>query len=314
MSFCCPDVSILKGRGDIYSIENHIWTWKSPPETICPMDSVLKNNITSNYLMMNSQYKGMNGVKGGIFLKNNQYNGFLTIVKQVIYCFYSQQVREVFPYFHPEIMWMGASENEYKSGYEAVTEYLIGTPPSKCRILNKNLTILYAGKGNCLVVGHYMAHTAENCGEILKEERRITFFGIKVLDQWKILHIHISDNGSIKDRPERNTPIILQDKKQVTHILRADNILYIEAVGGHAEIHEKSKLICMTQTLAEIKKKLPSQFFQVHRSYLINVLYVTELHRYEVKIDGRYAVPLSQKKYRQIRESILTRLEDCSLL
>lgn len=268
-------------------------------------------------------------------MKQNQYDNFFNIAEQVIHCFYAQQIQNVFSYFHPDIMWIGTAEKQYKAGYKAVSEYLLKISPSKCRVLNKNLTILYSGKGNCLVTGNYIVQTAEGSREILEEEQRMTLFGIKVMDEWKILHIHISNTFSLQEPGEMfphkvgkhtynymlrilrsklkmNIQIILQDKKQTTHILYAGNILYIEAVGGYTEIHEKNKVICIPQTLAEIKRQLPDQFVQVHRSYLVNVVYVTEIYRYEVKIGEKCTVPLPQKKYSQIRENILKRLEGIS--
>lgn len=53
-------------------------------------------------------------------MKQNQYDIFLNIAKQVIYWFYAQQIQNAFSYFHPDIMWIGTDEKQYKAGYKEV--------------------------------------------------------------------------------------------------------------------------------------------------------------------------------------------------
>ncbi|MBI2418487.1 MAG: response regulator transcription factor [Ignavibacteriales bacterium] len=55
-----------------------------------------------------------------------------------------------------------------------------------------------------------------------------------------------------------------------------NDILYIEAQGDYIQVHVKDKKYIMYNSMSEMQKRLPdNRFVRVHRSYIINLAYVT---------------------------------------
>lgn len=51
---------------------------------------------------------------------------------------------------------------------------------------------------------------------------------------------------------------------------------------------------------------LPEQFYRPHRSYLVNVLKIQNLSRYEIQMQDGTVIPVPPKKYAQVSEDIET--------
>jgi len=85
-----------------------------------------------------------------------------------------------------------------------------------------------------------------------------------------------------------------KDKKEINNIV-VNEIITIEAVGNYVRIYGKTKRIVIPKTLKSILEKFPEEFFQVHKSHIVNSKYVDYITKNEIII-GKYKVPLSRRK------------------
>jgi DNA-binding LytR/AlgR family response regulator len=88
--------------------------------------------------------------------------------------------------------------------------------------------------------------------------------------------------------------------------LSLDDIEYIEGMKDYVKIHvtKKDKPLISRTTLKSLELQLPQeQFFRVHKSYVINVDYVTRIQRGRIKTLN-YELPLSDNYREMINKMI----------
>ncbi len=79
---------------------------------------------------------------------------------------------------------------------------------------------------------------------------------------------------------------------------------------GQAEIVCIDQTISCTAPLHKIASWLPDTFYPIHRSYLVNVIYIVSLCRYEANLLSGIAIPIPARTYMQVRQDIERLLSD----
>lgn len=88
----------------------------------------------------------------------------------------------------------------------------------------------------------------------------------------------------------------LCDGKRQTKIL-VDDIIYIEHQNRKVFLNEKNGSHITTENLVEWKAKLPHSFFyQVHKSFIVNLHYVEEYNYTELYLIGGRRIPIASRK------------------
>lgn len=80
------------------------------------------------------------------------------------------------------------------------------------------------------------------------------------------------------------------------------SILYIHSQGKKTEVYCVDRVISCNTPIGELAEMLPEEFYQVHRGYIINTLYVTGLKRYEVSLVSGVTIPIPAQKYMQVKK------------
>lgn len=76
--------------------------------------------------------------------------------------------------------------------------------------------------------------------------------------------------------------------------LDVKDIMYIKSDNVYVEIFTPERRHIQRKFLGEIAKDLPENFVRVHRSYLVNMDYVSEVKRSYIRI-GEDKIPVSRK-------------------
>ncbi len=72
-----------------------------------------------------------------------------------------------------------------------------------------------------------------------------------------------------------------------------DDILFLEKDGNYMTYHTKGNKILARESISEALEKLPQQFIQCHKSYIINTSQIDIIEKHECQI-GHHRVPVSQ--------------------
>ena len=130
----------------------------------------------------------------------------------------------------------------------------------------------------------------------IKEERLMQ--SIAKLKQFGRLENPISVSGLQEiirqfQAPPKSTALAIKTGDRI-NLIRFENISYVEASDKYVFIHtvEGQKHIT-DQSLAALGEKLPSQFYRIQKSYIINKEKIKEMHRH---FNGRYLFIMDDKE------------------
>ena len=113
----------------------------------------------------------------------------------------------------------------------------------------------------------------------------------KVHKHWNLLQKQ--DNNA--DTTETNVLYLKCDYRFVR--VKCDDITYIEGQNEYLKIHQTTESPFLTHmTFKQISESLPSNFIQIHRSYIVNMKHVTSVERTQVTIEGGTQLPVSDSR------------------
>lgn len=90
-------------------------------------------------------------------------------------------------------------------------------------------------------------------------------------------------------------------------LLQGEDIVYIESAGGKCTVKTKTQTYEVKDTLINIEKKLPpQQFIRVHRSFVVNVNHINEIHpwfnsTYNLVMKDFSRVPVSRSYVKELK-------------
>lgn len=105
---------------------------------------------------------------------------------------------------------------------------------------------------------------------------------------------------------DENNWLLLTKKQTVRKILFKD-ILYCEAIGHDILfVLNNGAMEPYTYSLAELKNKVDDRFFQCHRSYLLNLAYVTAIENDAAIMTNGDSVLISRRKRKELSLRLLS--------
>lgn len=94
------------------------------------------------------------------------------------------------------------------------------------------------------------------------------------------------------ERKKISDSIYIREDSLLVSINLSD-ILYFEASGDYVKIGTDDRLRVTHSTLSKIEKKLPKEFFKVHRSYIVNLNKIKNIDQTNLQV-GDKIIPISQ--------------------
>ena len=172
-------------------------------------------------------------------------------------------------------------------------KFIIGIEGSDHFVISR-FTLTFQEKEN----EHYIVHQ-QNSYEYLKFTQENTSKAIHFNDE--TLHfIHLLLNTKSDQKK-----IVLKSGRQQTIVIHPQTILYIQGNGKNTTIYCMDRILSCNESLNQIKEKLPKNFYQIHRSFIINTNYIRNIRRFEVELINNTVLPIPEKTYTKVREDLL---------
>jgi len=112
--------------------------------------------------------------------------------------------------------------------------------------------------------------------------------------------------GAEKEFSER---IVVKDDGRI-HLIKTKQIDWIEAAGNYVKLHIGRSAYMLRETMKRLEDKLnPEKFIRIHRSTLVNIDRITELHPlfsgdYSVVLEDKTELSMSRHYQKRLRELI----------
>lgn len=242
----------------------------------------------------------------------------------------------VLDYCDDNVVWVGSIQSQFMEGKDAVTQDFQNSMRElkPCHLLGQEFIIAQNTGNACTIVGRYLTTTDDEVEYFLQVQQRCTFVWEQTGDGLKIKHIHISNPmGELKVAEgklfvnelgkmageylmnhirtmQEKKQIIVTDKNDIIHFLVLSEVVYVDANGRDCIIHTvQGEHINARMSITNFLAAAGENFISVHRSYVVNKTYISNIKKYEIIMLDGSRIPIPIKKYKEVRE-ILTGLHD----
>lgn len=96
---------------------------------------------------------------------------------------------------------------------------------------------------------------------------------------------------------------LLIQQKGVLHAIPLRKIYYLESRGHQITVHTLEERTLCYDRLESMKERLPENFLQCHKSYLVNLDNVRRIERNRMILKNEEEVPISKSRYAQTRSA-----------
>ena len=91
------------------------------------------------------------------------------------------------------------------------------------------------------------------------------------------------------------------ERERVQLIL--SDIRYIEVYGREAVIHTKSRVYSTNRSLTELERELPGDFLRCHRSYIVNMNFVSNMSTSDFLLQDGMKVPIGAALRTKVKQN-----------
>ncbi|WP_455903515.1 LytR/AlgR family response regulator transcription factor [Clostridium sp.] len=249
--------------------------------------------------------------------------------------YWQKNCEVVLSYCADRVMWIGAEQREYMVGIEAVREdfYSLMEVLQPCILVNSEFVIIQNTGNACTIGGRYLVETGEDAEYFIQGEQRCTFTWELIDGEPKIRHIHVSNPiGEMKIvegqrfineigqmarkymeekiADLRSRPVAIEGVDGGTRFISTSDILYAEARARYCDLTLKTgEIFSAKMSLTGFEKIADPYFVRVHRSYIVNIRYLSRIQPCEVLMQNKVRIPIPEKRFVEIREQIMKQFQ-----
>ncbi|MDE7479054.1 MAG: LytTR family transcriptional regulator DNA-binding domain-containing protein [Lachnospiraceae bacterium] len=119
----------------------------------------------------------------------------------------------------------------------------------------------------------------------------------------------IVGNDKITDNKNERKGLFIKTKKRV---LDQADILYIESMAKKVEIHTTGadESIEIYATMKELEEQLGENFYRCHRTYIVNMAYITKYRRDCITLTNGDKIYVAKKRYHEFVKAYQCYLKD----
>lgn len=253
-------------------------------------------------------------------------NEIINLSKDVINSFYGRNIEKNIDYLAEDFMWIGAFDFQYtlsKTDFLGIVQSELNSNPFV--MMDEEFFVLSKSTTSYVVCGKFKLFAQTNNELTIKTHTRMTIIWKYVGDELKIIHIHGSNaqdislydpNPSAKLHPANDffssiTLLNIDDSEEKIGFRTIDGkykyflkseIQYLEANMQSTFVHTIHGCTEISGLLLENSKKLPENFYRIHKSYIVNCSLVSYIERYKATLSDDTKLPISKEKYINFRE------------
>lgn len=147
--------------------------------------------------------------------------------------------------------------------------------------------------------------------KIIYEHTSYEYFNEKALIDGKSLSMDMYTFQFVKhlllDNPKQERLCITTGSRTI--FLDMNTLLYIQGDGHGTQLYCIDKTVSCTKSIREIKEELTDDFYQIHRSYIINTRYLTSLYCYKAELISGICLPIPALNYGKVKQELETKLK-----
>lgn len=264
-------------------------------------------------------------------MKKEDIDHCIELTKELMVRHYQKDDDFAIRYLHRNCIWIGSCAEEFYQGKDEIAAVLKREAKElpDIQLTGFDYVCVSHDTHSCVITGRHTGQTTNSSGEIYRDVQRVTFVWKKNKDEFLIMHIHVSNpmnnlqDGEIFPHKigkftkgyfemlvnrdiKKNGTITIKDRKNRYHVIQINEIMYCEAFDMNCIIHLPENDVFGRLTLLDfeqlLNEKNKDMFKRVHKSYLVNRYHALSLSRYELTLQNKVNVPVSQERYNEVRD------------
>lgn len=137
--------------------------------------------------------------------------------------------------------------------------------------------------------------------QILLKEMNLVGYLTKPIDS-SVVTRYLS---KVKDRKIQANHINLTSQGMVVRLV-TNEIIHVESHNHQSHVHTKNDRYVVYEKISDILKRLPEEFVQCHKSFLVNLEYVSALDGKEVVMKDGKRIAISRTYYNSMKDKFFT--------
>lgn len=106
---------------------------------------------------------------------------------------------------------------------------------------------------------------------------------------------------------QKERSVLIQTDAGIVRVALED-ILWLESDRMHTFIHTKTEVFRTRKGISKFENELDRSFYQIHRSFIVNLKFISRITRTEVYIQNGEVLPLSRGKYDELHAALINNL------
>lgn len=253
----------------------------------------------------------------------------LAASREFVHRFWNADVQGCAAMLAPELVWIGAGENQFGQGMESfrtMHEDLMGESSRVILMSEEYRAIPSGGSRTIAVACQYVSYTDLFLSSLSALHQRVTLIWRARPEGMRLVHCHLSSpldgsptgSGSapclpaeqlVKLSEQTGGACMLRDVEGGLHYLRLPSVVYLEARKQSTVVHCTTGSFRLRDGISHVAEHLDPQgsglLVVVHRSYVVNALYVACIGRNTVSLTNGEELAFSTRR----RDEVLAQME-----
>ncbi|MCX7771757.1 MAG: LytTR family DNA-binding domain-containing protein [Clostridia bacterium] len=135
---------------------------------------------------------------------------------------------------------------------------------------------------------------------------------IKPVTEEKFKHVFLKALGEIKN--DRNRKYSFFTRENGLENIEINKIMYLESLLRRIIIYTSTNQFTYYASITAEEEKLKKyDFIRIHKSYLVNMLYIQRINKNNVVLKNGVVLPLSEHRFKLVFDSFTSYLARCSI-
>lgn len=253
------------------------------------------------------------------------HDKIIALTQLVLHGFYGRKIEHLHQYMSDDFMWIGAFHFQVttsKAQFLQVIQSEMDAIPFL--IQQEHYEVLTRDRDTYVLGCQLQLNSPIHEDKFLQMDTRLTVVWKFTANGWQLVHIHGSNAQDVPLFAENSAKTIPTDSF-IDYISRATDaipapqhmfrlpsgahyfvnegeIVYMQADGKNSILYTKNDVVTVSGLLRTHISELSDHFYRIHKSYLINLRYLSAMQRYWATLSTKTKLPISKEKYIPLRE------------
>lgn len=246
----------------------------------------------------------------------------IELTSEVLHGFYGRSIEHLIHYLSDDFIWIGAFDFQYTIGKQQFLDTIKSELNSTLFVMyNEQYDFITRERDTFILCCKFNLTSTLPTSELLQLNTRLSIVWKYIDNELKIVHIHGSNaqgaesiSNTSQNEPDNFMEYLTKaiskssvDKKMFRlttgeHcVLDENEILYLQADGQNTKLHTKEKIFALSGVMRSHQENLSNNFFRIHKSYVINTVFLTSFQRYQVTLNNQISLPVGKEKYLSLK-------------